>query len=484
MSESTTSFPSSQTVHPIANRVGGVFMHVSNMERSVNWYHRLFGMPERSSVTDKVHALAMQGGHDFVLDQHGYDRKLAPKDRPMLMFDSPDVHAAYRYMRQIGITPESRIEEYPGMAFFTFRDPDGNLLMVCGKPGGKEDEAGETKPSAGTAPIRYDAGGCELVVSESSYYGEVTGEGLELTGGAFTDSAYAAPLRIETTLRLQSGCLRLRYGKHGMLTFNYGPTANNGAGDEFYVRHPAVNKDYGYLDKGAIPTGDWVRVNWTIQERSMEVQVNGRLFHTQQGYFGNLVSKAGIGCDNGRITVKSFAVEPLTEEETLPRLAVSRNGMEAADELVPDVSCFPKLTAEGLWLAYNDEWGSARTKEAYATPFTVEAVVRSDTNSIVLYGGASARAKFHPDGSFSFLDPVTKEEVWAEGMGRMPEVFSTVQWGMKADRTTVAVNGELRFERGGDYTGCRFAIGIGADIGSAVTVKSVSIDDEKQAGMQ
>jgi hypothetical protein len=206
-------------------------------------------------------------------------------------------------LRQIGITPESRIEEYPGMAFFTFRDPDGNLLMVCGKPGGKEDEAGETKPSAGTAPIRYDAGGCELVVSESSYYGEVTGEGLELTGGAFTDSAYAAPLRIETTLRLQSGCLRLRYGKHGMLTFNYGPTANNGAGDEFYVRHPAVNKDYGYLDKGAIPTGDWVRVNWTIQERSMEVQVNGRLFHTQQGSFGNLVSKAGIGCDNGRITV-------------------------------------------------------------------------------------------------------------------------------------------------------------------------------------
>ncbi|TMV51609.1 VOC family protein [Paenibacillus mesophilus] len=470
----TTAVQPAKPVHPIVNKVGGVFMHVSNMERSVNWYHKLFGMPERSSVTDKVHALKMQGGYDFVLDQHGYDRKLAPKDRPILMFDSPDVHAAFRFIQQIGITPVWRIEEYPGMAFFTFRDPDGNLLMVCGKPGSKEEKE-EAKADTGAAePVRYDGGGCQLIVRDSAYYSANTREGLELTGGAVTELTFATPLRIETTVKIEGGCLRLKYGKHGGLTFNYGPSANNGAGEEFYVRHPAVNKDFSYLDKGAIPVREWVRVSWTIQERSMEVHVNGELFHVQQGYFGNLVSKAGIGCDNGKITVKSFVVEPLSKEETMPRLAVLREGMEA-DELVPDISCFPQLTGEGLWLAYNEEWGSARTTGVYSTPFTVEAVVCSDTNSVVLYGGTSARAKFHQDGSFSFLDPITKEEIWAEGKGKLGDGFSTVQWRMEADRTTVSVDGELRFERAGDYADCRFAIGVGADIGSAVVVKSIAM---------
>jgi hypothetical protein len=43
---------------------------------------------------------------------------------------------------------------------------------------------------------------------------------------------------------------------------------------------------------------------------------------------------------------------------------------------------------------------------------------------------------------------------------------------------------ELRFEHGGDYSGCRFAIGVIADIGNAVMIKSVSIDDGNRAGKQ
>ncbi|MEF3305798.1 VOC family protein [Paenibacillus sp. GYB003] len=465
-------------VHPITNRVGGVFMHVSNMERSVNWYHKLFGMPERSAVTDKVHALAMQGDHGFVLDQHGYDRKLAPQDRPMLMFDSPDVHAAYRFLQRNGIEPESNIEEYPGMAFFTFRDPDRNLLMICGKPGSKE-EGGQNDAAASVkekTAVRYDGGGCELVAGDSAYFASVGREGLSLTGRAFTETAFAAPLRIETTVRIEGGCLRLLYGRSGSLTFNYGPTSANGAGDEFYVRHPAVDKDFGYLDKGAIPVGEWVRLSWTIRERVMEVRVDDRLFHEQQGYFGHLLAKAGIGCDNGRITVKSFVVEPLEDEASLPSLAVTRNG-EPSDELVPDASCYPIMTGDGLWLGYNREWGNARTKSAYSVPFAVEAVVSSDTNSVVLYGGSSARVKFHTDGSLSFLDPVTKDETWAEGKGALPPSFCTVRWTMDRDRTTVSVDGAVRFERKGDYSACRFAIGIGADIGSAIFVKSVLTEE-------
>ncbi|XEC97424.1 VOC family protein [Paenibacillus tarimensis] len=457
--------------HPIANRIGGVFMHVSSMERSVDWYHKLFGMPERTSVTDKVHGLNMDGGSGLVLDQHGYDRGLAIGDRPLLMFDSPDVHAAYRYVNRLGIPIEWEIEEFPGMAFFTFRDPDGNLLMVCGAPGNKEETNGS--PSASDL-IRYDGGGVSLSVDPLSKHSRITSDGLELTGRARTETSFAVPLRIETSLRIEGGSLRLDYGPHGRLTFNYGPSANNGAGEEFYVNHPKINKSFDDLKKGAIPINRWVHIEWTILERSMEVRVDGQLFHIQSGYFGGTEGLAGIGCDNGSIIMKSFIVEELSEEETVPGLQIQGKGTEP-DMLLPDAVCHPSMTGEGLWLSYNEQWGRAQSRAAYSAPFTMETVIHSDTNSLILYGGASAQVKFHQGGAISFRDPVSKEEVWVDGAGILPNSFSTVKWSMDENRTTISVDGEVRLEHSGDYSGCKFRLGIGADAGCAVVVKSVKI---------
>lgn len=462
----------SQTKHPVSNQIGGVFMHVSNMEKSVNWYHRLFGMPERSSVTDKVHSVRMDGGSDFVLDQHGYDRGLATEDRPILMFESPDVHAAYRFVQKVGIPIEWEIEEYPGMAFFTIRDPDRNLLMICGAPGTKEELEADTDQRS--LSHRYDGGGTWLSVTPTSSHSLETTEGLELTGRAITEAAFATPLRLETTVKIDNGCLRLEYGPHGQLTFNYGPSATSGVGEEFYVTHPKVHKQYGFPTKGALPTGEWIRVEWTIHERKMEVHVNGRLYHVQEGYFGDLVGKAGIGCDNGRITVKSYSVESLSERETSPRLPIYGNGAQT-DALAPDVSCYPSMTGEGLWLTCDDQWGRALSEAVYAAPFVMEVVLRADMHAFVLYGGVAAQVKFHANGALSFRDPVSKEEVWTENAGQLPDGFTTIRWEMHSDRTTVSVDGEVRFERAGDYANCRFRLGVGSDLGSAVTVKSVHI---------
>jgi predicted enzyme related to lactoylglutathione lyase len=462
-------------IHPIVNRVGGVFMHVSNMERSVNWYHKLFGLPERSSMTDKVHALAMDGGSGLVLDQHGYDRGLVMKDRPLLMLDSPNVQKAYQTVKELGIPIEWEIEEYPGMAFFTFRDPDGNLLMVCGDPGSKSENVDKDSVVQDlNQQIRYDAGGTWLITNHNTYHSLETDQGLELTGRAYTEAKFATPLKIETTVRIEEGCLKLEYGLHGVLTFNYGPSANNGAGEEFYVTHPKVNKQFSYLNKGAIPVGEWVNVDWTIHERSMQVHVNGKIFHVQEGYFGDMIYKAGIGGDNGRITVKSFTVESLQEHEMLPQLPITCNHMQI-DVLEPDASCYPILTSDGLWLTYNELWGTARTNKIYSTPFTMEVIVRSDTNSLVLYGGSSTRVKFHSDSSLSFLDPISKEEIWVEQKGLLTKDFTTVTWQMDENHTSVAVDGNVRFEKEGNYRDCRFILGIGADLGNAVVVKSVQI---------
>lgn len=459
-------------VHPIKNHIGGVFMHVSNMERSVNWYHKLFGLPNRSSVTDKVHEIAMNGGSGLVLDQHGYDRGLSMAERPILMLQSPDVHAAYRFAKQNGIPIEWEIEQYPGMAFFTLRDPDGNLLMICGNPG--ETVTGHEEEPAGTAAVQYDGGGTWLTVRGSSTQGRLTPEGLALTGRAVTDETFHTPIRIETTLRLEAGCLRLLFGPHGELTFNYGPSANGGAGEEFYVNHPSLHKTFSYTDKGAVPYGQWVRIEWTIRERSMEIHLDDQLFHAQEGYFGDTVGLAGIGCDNGQVTVRSFFAEPLAVTAEVPHLAVSGGG-EPIDELIPDQVCHPVMTGEGLWLSYNEHWGDARTKAEYPVPFQCRLNIRTDTNSLVLYGGTSAKVKFHTSGALSFIDPVTKEEAWAEGKGVLPNKWAEVVWTMESDRTTIAVDGEVRLERSGDFSGCTFRLGVGPDQGSALVVNAMDV---------
>ncbi|MCE5168251.1 VOC family protein [Paenibacillus profundus] len=461
-----------EQIHPVKNRIGGVFMHVSNMERSVNWYHKLFGLPDRSSVTDKVHEITMDGGSGLVLDQHGYDRGLSMAERPLLMFQSPDVHAAYRFAKQNGIPIEWEIEQYPGMAFFTLRDPDGNLLMVCGNPG--ETESGNGSEPMEAAAVRYDGGGTWLAVSGNLTQGELTPEGLVLTGRAVTDESFRTPIRIETTLRLEAGCLRLLFGPHGELTFNYGPSASGGAGEEFYVNHPSLHKTFSYTGKGTVPYGQWVRVEWTIRERSMEIHLDGQLFHAQEGYFGDTVGLAGVGCDNGQVTVRSFFVEPLAVSEGVPHLAVSSEG-EPIDELIPAEVCHPVITGDGLWLSYNDQWGDARTKAAYSVPFQCRSLIRTDTNSLVLYGGASAQVKFHTGGALSFIDPVTKEETWAEGKGALPNKWTEVIWKMESDRATITVDGEVRLEHTGDFSGCSFRLGIGPDQGSALVVKSVEV---------
>lgn len=467
--------------HPIRTLIGGVFMHVSNMERSVDWYHRFFGLPDRSSVTDKVHAIAMDNNSNFVLDQHGYDRGLAIGDRPLLMLESPDVHAAYRFALEQGIQIEWEIEEYPGMAFFTLRDPDHNLLMVCGKPGSKEGGASvnqdlKTAESRIVEQVRYDGGGTMLKVSPISAHAVINNDGLTLTGRASTEQSYPTPVRIETTVRIEGGCLRLYYGPHGVLTFNYGPSADGGSGSEFYVIPPAVDKTFSYLNYNTIPELQWVRLDWTIHERYMEVHLDDQLFYRQEGYYGNVLGQAGIGADNGVVSVRSFVVEPLSPVEALPMLAITSNDVKNGDILMPDVACFPVSTQEGLWLSTNKQWGSARTNRKYTVPFQCRVQARADTNSLILYGDASLRLKFHPDGNMSFQDTVGKEENWTDGkMGRLPTGETEIIWTVESDRIQVSVDGKLRFDRRGDYASRSFGIGIGPDHGSTVIVRSMDI---------
>ncbi|WP_127529510.1 VOC family protein [Paenibacillus kobensis] len=467
-------------IHPIRNKIGGVFIHVSNMERSVNWYHRLFGMPERSAATEKVHDITMDGETGFVLDQNGYDSGLPAEQRALLMLDSPDVGAAYRFVQQSGIEIVEDIMQFPGMAFFTFRDPDGNLLMVCGNPGTEEETGTEETAAESTSqnePVRYDAGGTVLHASGQAQAALVTSSGLELTGHAYAEGEYETPLRIETTVKINQGALYLTYG-NGLAALNFGNSPEvqeHGTGDDLFVVHPKLNKHFTFHHKGSIPVGEWARVEWTIDERWMEIHVDGQLFHRQEGYFGKMNGRAGIAGVMGQVTVKSYAVESLTPEDHAVWLAVSGSA-SAEDRLIADAACQAAATNGGLWLSGGEEGGFARTGGVYSAPFTFAAELQSYTRSAILYGGFSAIIKWNSEGKLLFTDPQSREEVWVDEANLPYGDFAKIEWKLDQSFTSLSINGSVVLERRGNYEDCRFKLGIGAEAGSAVTVRSLSID--------
>lgn len=477
MKENKTMEVKSKNVHPIRNKVGGVFMHVSNMERSSNWYHKLFGMSERSVSTEKVHAISMDGGSDFILDQNGYDSDLPPEERAILMFDSPNVRAAYQFVKNSGIEIVEEIMDFPGMSFFTFRDPDGNLLMICGNPG-TDEEIEEESSNTDNQEITYDAGGSQLIVNDEAQYAKITSDGLELTGYARTETSYEAPLKIEATVRIDKGSLYLTYGRHGLVALNFCNSPElqkKGSGDDLFIVNPKMNKHFTFHHKGSIPLGQWANVSWTINERSMEIHIDGKLFHRQDGYFGNVIGQAGLAGVMGQITVKSFNVDTLSDNDKTAYLPV-KAGETGEDRLVSDPSCHAVTTSEGLWLSCDDRWGYARTENSYSVPFSLKTDIHSYTRSAVLYGGHSARVKWSSEGTLCFTDPITKEEIWVQNAALPYDSLTTLEWKMEASQTSIIVDGKTILEQKGDYSSCRFKLGIGADIGSAVTVKSVQID--------
>ncbi|HET7579270.1 MAG TPA: VOC family protein [Bacillales bacterium] len=113
---------------PIKNRIKAVFFNVTDMERAVKWYGNLFGLTVKDS-SNSIYTVPTEGGADILLDNN---RHLQGNDyKTLLMFDTDDVDEAYRYLKKNSVDIFTEIERHGNVSFFTFKDPDGNVLMVC-----------------------------------------------------------------------------------------------------------------------------------------------------------------------------------------------------------------------------------------------------------------------------------------------------------------------------------------------------------------
>ena len=114
---------------PIQNRIGAIFIPVSDMERSVAWYSALLGLPVQVvSHNGKIYDVPMQGETSLILDSH---KPVCNSSQPLAFFWTDDLVATYHHLRALEAEFVSQIEDIGSVSTLIFKDPDHNLLMVC-----------------------------------------------------------------------------------------------------------------------------------------------------------------------------------------------------------------------------------------------------------------------------------------------------------------------------------------------------------------
>jgi predicted enzyme related to lactoylglutathione lyase len=127
--------------HLVKNRIDGVFVPVRDVAKAGDWYRGLLGLPADESQHDypsHLCVIAMEGDCGLVLDEMpmwGGDQPDGPPTyrTPAFMFATDDIYAAHAQVRDYGAEVVTDVNEIGKDGWFTFRDLDGNLLMVCGK---------------------------------------------------------------------------------------------------------------------------------------------------------------------------------------------------------------------------------------------------------------------------------------------------------------------------------------------------------------
>ncbi|MCG7344038.1 VOC family protein [Sporosarcina sp. ACRSL] len=120
---------------PIENRVDTIFVHVTDLERSIQWYSDLLGLQIREgNNTGPVYTLDMGDRRPGItLDNHCFeeDYRFIPSNQPLFNLSASDINAAYNHVAKMGAEIITEIIVHPDLAEFSFKDPDGNIIMIC-----------------------------------------------------------------------------------------------------------------------------------------------------------------------------------------------------------------------------------------------------------------------------------------------------------------------------------------------------------------
>lgn len=115
---------------PIINRIGQVFIPVSDIKRSATWYNRLFGLEGSSfSHEGRIYDVPTRGEARLTLDAH--KPVTATSVQPLCFFWTADMTATKQFLVDNDVELVDDVQNGGSLYFLVFKDPDANLLMVC-----------------------------------------------------------------------------------------------------------------------------------------------------------------------------------------------------------------------------------------------------------------------------------------------------------------------------------------------------------------
>ncbi|MBM7553635.1 VOC family protein [Thalassobacillus pellis] len=117
---------------PVKNKIGLAFIPVRDIQKAKEWYSKILGLSDGNDYFDHLFAAPMEGTTGLMLDTMPKWRNekgdISPYQVPAIQFLTEDIHASYKFMEQLGVEMVTEVEYDQ---YFIFKDPDGNMLMVC-----------------------------------------------------------------------------------------------------------------------------------------------------------------------------------------------------------------------------------------------------------------------------------------------------------------------------------------------------------------
>lgn len=122
--------------HPIAPKLPAVFVHVQDLRRAAEFYTQLLGVPydAKADFGNGIYVIQLANGADLLLDSNHAQHAEPNSTFPMhasCMFATEDIEAAHAWLQSHGTEIVTELYRDPNVAFFNFKDPDGNIQMIC-----------------------------------------------------------------------------------------------------------------------------------------------------------------------------------------------------------------------------------------------------------------------------------------------------------------------------------------------------------------
>jgi len=121
------------TQSPILNHISGIFLNVTDMNRAIRFHSVVLGLPYQEDDLGQeksIYDLKMISGSGVLLDNNRF--KQGDDYETLFMLRTHDVDASKAFLESNGVSVFTDIERYgEELAFFTVKDPDGNIIMIC-----------------------------------------------------------------------------------------------------------------------------------------------------------------------------------------------------------------------------------------------------------------------------------------------------------------------------------------------------------------